>query len=391
MPQHAHPAEEMHHLLSREINELYWSLALSNFSVGLVGLFVPIYMFQYFGGSFVAVFTFYIVQSIAQTILIPFSARLLHVWGLKKLIAIGRVFLAVYLMSLMLLGSFPGITFIVIATVAKIIFLITTPLALHTDFAKFTSGKKRGRQVSGAHIVTVLSRAAAPLIGGYIIVSLGYAPVYIVATMLLIISTAPLFFSEETYEHFSLNWGQSFARVFAKKNLRTSFAFFCEGAENVAGIFLFPIFLFLVIGKIDTLGWVTSLSLSLTFFISYFVGWITDKKGGRSVMSFTSVAHAFSWVVNAFIVTPFQFIVFSSFYRLAATGNRLPMTTLFYENAQKRGHGVDEYVVFHEIAHNLGRIFIFSVFIIGFAMGYTSFMFYFVLVGLAALLYRLMR
>lgn len=391
MPENENHATQVHYSLSREINEMYWSIALANFSIGLIGLFVPIYIYQYFGGSLAAVFWFYIAQSIGQVLLVPFSAKLVHVWGVKKLIGVGRIFLSLYLILLMLLATHPGLTIIILATIAKIASLITSPIGYHIDFAKFASTNKRGRQIGIANVFAVLGKSLAPLIGGFMIISLGYTPVYIVATILLIFSTGPLFFSKELYETYTLSWIESYKTVFKKENVRTSVAFFCEGVNNATGLFLFPIFLYLMIGELETLGWITSFSLVLTFLFSYVIGWLNDKKGSHRIISFTSVAHGFSWLINSFIVSPLQFLIFSSFYRLADMGNQLPMTTLFYQNAKMKGHGIDEYVVFHELAHNFGRIAVFAIFIIGFTLGSTSFLFYFAIAGIAALCYRLMK
>lgn len=387
---HEHSIKQIHYSLKQEINELYWSMALGSFAVGLIGLFIPIYLFQYFNGSIVPVFIFYALQSVIQILLVPFSAKLLSKIGVKKTLAIGKPFLALYLIALTFLSQ-GGLWFLGLAIIFKVLFLITTPLGHHVDFARFSSGKKRGSQIGTAQIIVALAKSAAPLIGGFTIATLGYTPVFAVAVVLMIASTVPLFFSEEIYETYTLDWKRSFKYVFAKDHYRTGIAFFVEGFEYSTAIFLLPIFAFTVIGSIETLGWVTSASLAVTVVFTHVLGKLIDKYGPRKILSFSSVAHFFTWIAYAFIHTPLQYLFASSAHSLAATANHMPMSTLYYQQAQQRKHGIDEFVVFHEIAHNLGRILMFCIIIVGFYYGIQNFLLYFGVSALAAFIYRIMK
>lgn len=390
MPSHERPIEQIQYSLKKEINELYWSIALRNFAIGMIGIFVPIYVFIYFNQSFRTTFIFYLCHFIGQILLTPFAARYLGKIGIKKSMAFGNPFLGLYLLFLILASKY-GFIFIVLAVVAIIIYLSFFWPARHINFAKFVTSKKRCRQISKAHIIAALVGTIAPLIGGFIIYNFGFNVMFTISIVLLILSLIPLFFSPEVYEHYTLSWGQSFKKIFEKKNIRTSISFFFEGMEYLAGGFLFPMFIFIVIGNIETIGWVTSLSLIIALFFTYFIGWASDKKGSYKVISYASTVHFFVWLVNAFIATPLQYLIYSSFLRLAETANHLPFISIWYKKAQARNHGIDEYIVFHEIAHNFGRAAMALIIIISFTYGFTSFLFYFAIAGVSAFLFRLMK
>lgn len=385
-----HGIKHIHYSLKREINELYWSMAIGNFAVGLIGLYIPIYMFQYFNGSIAAVFIFYILQTLFQVLLVPFSARLFNKIGVKKILAIGKPFLALYLVALTFL-DYGGWWFLAIAIFFKIIFLITTPLGHHVDFARFSSGKKRGSQLGTGQIIIALSKAAAPFIGGLIIVHMGYTPVFIVAVLLTVVSIIPLFFSDDAHESYTLDWKRSFKYAFAKDHRRTSLGFFVEGVEYSAAIFLLPIFIFTIIGNLETLGWITSVSLVISILFTHLIGVLVDKHGPSKVLHISSWVHFITWVSYTFIQTPVQYFYASSSHSLAATSNHLPMSAKYYTLAHERKHGVDEFVVFHEIMHNLGRTLMFTLIIVGFALGITNFLIYFSVAALAAFAYRFMK
>ncbi len=390
MPSHERQIQQIKYSLEKEINELYWSIAIRGFAVSLVGIFVPIYIYIYFNHSLMAVFAFYLSHYIGQILFLPLAARLLGKIGIKKLMAIGNPFLGLYFLSLVMAQDF-GFVFIIVAALLIIIYLSIFWPARHINFSKFISKKKSGRQISTANIIIATVNVLSPLIGGFLIYKFGFAAVFIVSTLLLILSTLPLFFSPEVYEYYTLGWRQTFAKLLEKKNQRTSFSFFIEGIEYVAGLFLFPIFIFIILGHIETIGLVTSFSLLIALAFTYFIGWVSDKKGDHKVISYASVVHFFSWLVCAFIATPLQYLISASFLKLAETANHLPFMNLWYKKANAQGHGIDEFIVFHEIAHNLGRALMCVIIIAGFYFGYNSILPYFSIAALAALFFRVMK
>ena len=390
MPSHERHIEQIQYSLKTEINELYWSIAIRNFSIALTIIFGPIYIYQLLGNSVPRAMFFYLAIFAGQALLVPLGAKLMGRIGLKKLMALSSPFLSLYFVFLVL-AERGGVVYLALAAVSAIIVLITYWPARHVDFAKFATGRKRGRQIGVANILVAMGKMIAPLLGGIIIVNFGFSTVFIVAAILTLFSSIPLFFSREVYETYTLSWTQSFAKIFEKQNRRTSAAFFFEGIEYFVGIFLFPIFVFTIFNNIETIGWVTSLSLLAALIFTYVIGWLSDKRGDRKVIVFASVVHGFAWVINSFIRTPLQFVIYSSFFRLAETANHLPMISIFYERAKKKGHGIDEYIVFHEIAHNAGRVVMAIIVIVGFSLGFESWLFYFTLAGVGALFFRLMK
>jgi len=387
MPLHERPIEQIHYSLHREINEFYWASAIKNFGINLVSLFGPIFIYQFFDNSLIWAILFYALQYGAYALVVPWSARLLGRVGLKKMMAMGNPFLGVYLIMLALAAG-GGLIFIVIAFIAKVIYLSIFWPARHTDFARFSSEKKQARQVGVVNIIIAIIKTIAPVLGALIIVYLGFNSLFIISALIVFTASVPLFFSPEVYESFTLTWRQSMRRVFLPERRRVAAGFAFQGAEYLIGMIVFPIFIFEVIKDIGTIGWVTSLSLILALIFTYLVGWLSDRKGNRRMISYTSIIHAFSWLITIFIGTPIQYLVISSFYRLAEIANHLPLSSYFFKRAHRQGHDIVEYVVFHEVVHGLSRMFIGFVIAVIAAFGVTSFWPYFVLAAIAAFMYR---
>jgi len=375
----------------KEIDEIYWSAAIMNFALGLIGIFVPIYLFLYFG-SIVNTFAFYFVMFLGHVLFIPLAGKLLKYIGAKKMVAVSMPFLALYLIALSILYKYPDYNawILVIAAVSHIIHFGFYVIGWQFDFALFSEDGKRGKDIGNINVLVAIAKTIAPLVGGLMIVNFGFISTFVIASVLLMLSSLPLFMSPEIYETYSLSWFRSFCNLFKKENINDAVGYFFVGFEYAVGLFLFPVFIYIVLQDIDIIGSITSASLIAALLFTYFIGKMIDKKGEKKIISYASVAHAFTWVISAFIATPLQYFIYSSFFRLAEVANHLPIDSLFYKNTKKRKSGMDEYIIMQSIAHNTGRIFAFFLIVVGFYNGW-SFLIFFVLAAIASLFFRVLK
>ena len=388
---HKRPLHAIQYSLRREINEIYWSAAIVNFALGLVGIFVPIYLFLYFN-SVVDTFAFYFALFLGHVLVVPLVGQLLKYLGAKKMVATSMPFLALYLISLSLLDVYPeySIWLLVGAGISHIIHMTFYSVGFQFDFAYFSEDGNRGKDIGTVNVLVALAKTIAPLIGGFLIVTFGFVNTFILASVLMIISSFPLFMSPEIYETYSVSWFKSFCDLFKKENIDDAMAYFFIGFEYAIALFLFPIFIYTVLGNFEVIGSITSASLVAALLFTYFIGKSIDKRGEHNIMSYASIVHAFAWIINSFIATPLQYFIYSSFLRLAEVANHLPMVSLFYRKAKQRKKGIDEYIVMQSIAHNSGRVFAFFLIVIGFCNG-LSFFTFFILAATSSLFFRLLK
>ena len=390
MQSHERPIEHIRYSLYKEINELYWSVALNNLAVSLVSVFGPLYMFFFFDRSIPKTALFYFVQFFASMLLTPFITRYTVSWGIKKSMALGTMFCALSYECLVVVPVY-GFPMIVCAGIMGVLYVTIFWPSRHIDFAAFAKSSTCGRQLSTVNIIISFVKTFAPFIGGLIIYWCGFSILFTIVTILLIISTIPLFYSPEVHEHYSLSWWESFKVMALPCNRKTSLAFAAEGIEYSLETLLWPLFAITIIQSTRALGWLVSFSLFTTVILIYCIGWIADKKGNERVLSFTSVVHAFSWMMMSFVVTPLQLLIYTIFGQLAGAANHLPFMSVWYKRAKAQGHGIDEYIVFHEIAHAIGRCIGYALMAIGFSVGITSFPVYFTIAAFSTLFFRLIR
>src|SRR3989338_5103928 len=84
-----------HFFKSRELNEMYVSIAIRAFALSLIGVFVPVYLYK-IGYPLFSVFLFYAIQSFFQIIFSIPAAKFSSRYGIKHSMLISVPFLIVF-------------------------------------------------------------------------------------------------------------------------------------------------------------------------------------------------------------------------------------------------------------------------------------------------------
>ena len=353
MPSHERYPQQVAYSLKKEMNELYAAMAIKNFAVSLIGVFTPIYLYLFFR-SLSAVAVFYGIQHVLYIIIVPFVAKQVQTLGVKKMMAVGLPFLGVYFFFLTQIEK--GYWYLGAALFAKVVYLAFFWIPRHLDFAKFSQEKKEGRQLGTLNIVIVIAKTIAPFVAGWIIAAFGFPALFWVAAFCVVFSAVPLFFSQEVYDEYSFSYRTTFANIFSRRQVRIFTAFFGEGIEYFVNIFIFPIFVFAVIGSVQSIGLITTLSLFFALVVSYGVGYMSDRKGDIALLRPAAWLYAASWAALSFIKGTASYFFFSSLWRAGETAVHVPFLNLFYRNSKElQAHPV-EYIVFREVAHHAGRV-----------------------------------
>ncbi len=186
-----------HFFKNRELNEMYLSISIRAFAISLIGVFIPIFFYSR-GYSLPTIFLFYAVQSFFHILFSVPSAKISSRYGIKHSILLSIPPLIILLMLLYSFDvySWPLYFLSFFAGMSTALFWIP----YHVDFAKFTDKKNRGKQVAFSGFVASIFSAVGPLLGGFLLVVLGFKSLFIIVSALLFISVIPLFFSKEVHE-----------------------------------------------------------------------------------------------------------------------------------------------------------------------------------------------
>jgi len=380
--------------LSPGFVSLYSGRIILRISVALLGLFVPIFLYELFNFNLNYVIYYYLIGSTIYAFSVAWGAKYLNKVGLRRSLRISILWGALYYLMLYLLDqrvNIPNHTInhqVLILLALSLSFLtlfrVMYWIPMHTDMAKFTDKKNRAKQLSFLEATSVALSAVLPLVAGWVLTRYSYDVLFFIAIIIYGISLVPLATLPETKEKFSWTYLRTWKEFLSRKRRKAILAYMGDGAESAIGIFIWPIFIWeLLKGNYFEVGAISSLIVLTTIILQLFVGKFADFSNKRKMLKYGTSFYALGWIFKIFIATTFQIFITSTYHNLTRIFSRTPFDTLNYEQAADEGHYVDEYTVIHEMAIHFGRILMFGIVLI--LISFLSIQWTFVLAAIASL------
>ena len=338
------------HYPFKGLRGVYLTTFLLNFGLGLVGLFIPIYVWR-ISGQLASVFYFFALYYLGVFLASPLTG-----WLFKKFISpdfsyflsvLGRL---LYLYFLVKAGQNE-----IFLWPAAFIWGLTIPFCWFPYYLAVTHEEnedgKFGKEVSNMGTLSQLASAIAPIFGGLIISQYGFSSSYFLAGLFFVVSFLPLYFDRYNPKRveFSLRDSVLFVRNSKEKKLRR--AFFGSGLEGVANI-AWPLFIFFTLGKYQVLGWIKGLALFLSVLILMWVGRFIDKRG-KGILNWGVGANFFNWLLRILAYSPLTFFLFDFLATLGGILVGTPFQALVYEKARGRYSPLEVFVA-RDLLANLG-------------------------------------
>lgn len=342
--------------VSHDLAALYASRTLMRIALGALGVFVPIFFFTEFGNNLQKVLFVYIAIYGLYLLIVPLTARLLGVLGVRTMLLMGVIGSAVSLAALYYFPQNPEYaTYAYILTVATYYGLYWLPY--HVDFAHALDARMRGRQLAILRNIASVVLIAVPTIGGFLITSAGFSAVFLFAVGVLALSLVPLWFMHNTYEQYSWGYLETYVHVFRRNNRPIFLANAANGAQGVALTILWPIYVFTLLDERYTaLGVIVSLTVVVVIVLRTLIGRWFDTWSEKRILIVGVMMATTGWVSKFFVQTPFEIFTADSYHSFGRTVNSLSFDATTYEQSADNGRFVDEYTALKEIALNIGRM-----------------------------------
>ena len=353
-----------------ESTALYASDSVYNLALSLIGIYLPIYIFNLTAGDglfhahyvvngiiWICLFSIIISISLIFT-LVFFGEKLFSKLHLKKSLFFGIILLIIYFILIMLAEKNTYLLF-----VAAIVGGIQTALywiPYHIFFVKRADDgdNKYGTEVGKRGFYGGLVASLGPLIGGLLITQLGFNFLYGLAIILLLASALPILLYVTENIHREHKIGDVFKNyLFNKKYLSTNVAFFGKvGADNISGIFwslilYFGLKNFVEIGTLNTFSGIFATSLVLI------VGKILDSKGSLKIHSVGVVINTILTTARAFISGVPQLYANNIAANMNSPAFDTPFMTKVYEKA-RMSESVSDFLIYREVILHLSRVLI---------------------------------
>ena len=343
-----HVAKQLEHLKKKEMKEIYTSITLKTFAVSLIAIFIPLYLYSELNYPFLDIIWFYLISNITCICLVPFFSKVISKIGLKHSILIAAPLQVLFLASLYMLKL--GLFHYFIPAILFGVEIILFWLAFHSEFAKHSNKKGRGKQVSVWYSLSLGSTVFGPLVGALIITYFNFVVLFVLASVLIIISALPLFFSKESYEPIDY----SLKHVMNKSHLKDSIIFTTRGFYSLTQKIFWPLFIFLILGSYISLGSLVSIVGVYTAIFTLIIGSLTTKIKYSKLIKIVTLINSLTYFVRVFVRTFSHILIISTFGMLSFILINVPMSAKVYNKANKSRRL--EYIAFREIFYAVGRI-----------------------------------
>ena len=380
--------------MKRQVKELFVASIIVNFALAMVQIFEPIYLYQ-MGYPLIKIASFYLVVYGLYFFLIPWGAKFANRYGYENGMLLGSVLYVVFYVSLFLIPQFPFLFYIsaIIYTFQKVFYWP----AFHADFAHNSEDSEEAREISSVSVSNATMFILGPAIGGLIITYFGFAALFLLVSILFLVSNIPMLLTRESFDKRGYDYIRVFD-IFKKEKIKNFLS--CVGyAEELIVMVIWPIFMSIIITSYSKLGALVGIATGITLAVTLYVGRMCDRRDKRKILKLGSIIYSLTWLIRIFtrVLTPIFLIDTTS--KVAKTTIDVPIRALFYEKAKagkkKNNNSIMENVVNYEASLVVGKVlaclFIMAVISMFSLQDMGGFVASFIFASLASLLYILYK
>jgi len=204
--------------ISHGFVSLYTSKTITMISGGLLGLFLPIFIYNLLGQNFQKTMLFYGAGYFLYAISLFLFVRFLNKFGFRRALRASTFLGALYFTFFYFIDETNYSYFLPAIIVVITLYRLSYWLPYQVDFAKFTSKKNRGKQISAMKATREAIGIFIPLIAGLVIKNFGFDILFIVAIILYLVSYIPYLTIPRTKERYMWNYKQTLENLISKKN-----------------------------------------------------------------------------------------------------------------------------------------------------------------------------
>lgn len=186
----------------------------------------------------------------------------------------------------------------------------------YTLFSMNAIYRHMGESVGTSEFFTRLLQAAIPALSGLMIVEFGFSAVFFTSIFFQGISTLLFLFVQEKQPAVPPSVKE--LRVWLKEPEFRMLSFSLVGKYALDTLhFLWPLFVVLLIGSADKVGYLYFVVLFVSLLLTYFAGWYVDHSKGRKPFAISGSILGGLWVVRAFVHGIWPIMAVDIFDRLA--------------------------------------------------------------------------
>ncbi len=220
-------------LIKREVAELYISATIRSLGVAMIALFEPLYFYS-LGFPVHQIILFYAGVYFTYFILLPLGGKISVKVGFEHAMFYSIPFRILYYLFLYFIIFYPPLIFL-----AGLFYAIERVIywpAYHANLAFYGNQKNRGREVGFFRIIGFVVAIIGPLLGGIIINRFNFPALFVIVSMLFIVSVIPMFTTKEKFRPGRFLFFRAFRRLFKKENRKKLWGYFALGEDAIVAV-----------------------------------------------------------------------------------------------------------------------------------------------------------
>ncbi len=351
-----------------ETPAIYATNVLTELANSLLGIFVPIFIFEqshaypvFFKSptinGFLWIIAYYLLTSLTVVISIALLESIIFKLTLKKTMFLSK--LALTLSYVFLAMSQHNLYWVLLSAVFSGIHSNLYWIPYHIFFVKRADDGdgKYGKETGRRDFYVSLATSFGPLLGSLIIARFSFSGIYAFAVFIQLFSTLPiiLFVQEEphrphafkdVYRNYLLN----------KKYRNVTLAFSGWEMEGIIYTIFWSLLLYLGLHSLVDIGVLSTLSSIVAMVLLVLIGRWIDSHGKENVHTFGVVLNTLIHVVRPFFVSPIFLYVNGTIDSLNSPLYSVPFNALMYEKSLRGS--VSDYIIYREVAMHTTRVFL---------------------------------
>lgn len=289
-----------------EIVEYYVFKTFFHIIYSLLNLFLPIYFLHDLGYSLWIVILYFFITQLFFVITVPFVGKIVEKLGLKHSMLAHLPFLIVFFYGITLLSGDISkdiwllIVIIFLRSASKSIYGLANTIFM----SKYLAKKSLGKMLAWLKIAMTLATIITPVLGGIVSYYLGFNALFIIAIILVILSSIPLLLTPD--KHFKIKYTpKNIIETIPKIDKNYLLAELGSVARGVVMWTMWPIFLYFILKDTISIGVLLSISALITMVTSYYVGKLVDLGNRKKLLTRGVFISSLLFFLRPIFINPF--------------------------------------------------------------------------------------
>ena len=228
-----------------------------------------------------------------------------------------------------------------------------------TLMAKNSHKGKTGQDLGFIQFLINFMMMISPAIGGVAIKLFGYESLFLYTSLVLLVGMVASLSMKNSRIKDLPSFKEFLSWIKERRFVRLTVSF---GGKyfNDAAIFVWPLYVFLLLGAVDKVGFLYTFSLFLAMVLSFFVGYQIDHGKSRKPFLISGAVMSFLWFLRINISSIWSIAVSDMINRISQNYHGLFFDKKLFNRS--RGKTVFSYFVYHELIIDISAIVFWTLF-----------------------------